>query len=73
MGELLEEMPYLRWAMLRTSMEASQSAYEKRLGMAVLQSEDIKKGPVMMGRKGRVPYIGLSVVGCAILSTFISD
>ena len=53
-GELLEEMPYLRWAMLRTSMEASQSAYEKRLGMAVLQSGDIKKGPVMMGRKGRV-------------------
>ena len=54
MGELLEEMPYLRWAMLRTSMEASQSAYEKRLGMAVLLSGDIKKGPVMMGKKGRV-------------------
>lgn len=53
-GELLEEMPYLRWAMLRTSMEKSQSAYEKRLGMAVLQSGDIKNGPVMMGRKGRV-------------------
>lgn len=54
MGELLGEMPYLRWAMLRTSMEASQRSYEKRLGMAVLQSGDIKKGPVMMGRKGEV-------------------
>jgi hypothetical protein len=53
-GELLNEMPYLRWAMLRTSMERSQDAYEKKLGMAVLQSGDIKDGPVMMGKKGKV-------------------
>lgn len=54
LAELLDEMPYLRWAMLRTSMEKSRDAYVKRLGMAVLKSGDIKEGPVMMGRKGRV-------------------
>lgn len=53
-GELLNEMPYLRWAMLRTSLEQSQIAYEKRLGMEVLQSGDVKKGPIMMGRRGKV-------------------
>lgn len=53
-GELLGEMPYLRWAMLRTSMEKSRDAYVKRLGMAVLRSGDIEDGPIMMGRKGRV-------------------
>jgi hypothetical protein len=52
-GEMLEEMPYLRWAMLRTSMEKSRDAYVKRLGMAVLQSGEIENGPVMMGRKGK--------------------
>ncbi|EPS30785.1 hypothetical protein PDE_05737 [Penicillium oxalicum 114-2] len=51
-GEMLGEMPYLRWAMLRTSMEQSQRAYEKRLGMQVLVSGDIGQGPVMMGKKG---------------------
>jgi GNAT superfamily N-acetyltransferase len=54
LAELLDEMPYLRWAMLRTSMEKSRDAYVKRLGMAVLPSGDIKDGPVMMGRKGKV-------------------
>jgi hypothetical protein len=52
-GELLGEMPYLRWAMLRTSMEKSRDAYVKRLGMAVLRSGDIEDGPVMMGVKGK--------------------
>ncbi|KAJ5085147.1 hypothetical protein N7532_009918 [Penicillium argentinense] len=52
-GEVLNDMPYLRWAMLRTSMEMSQIAYEKRLGMEVLRSGDIKDGPVMMGRRGK--------------------
>ncbi|KAF3386937.1 hypothetical protein F1880_000052 [Penicillium rolfsii] len=53
-GELLNEMPYLRWAMLRTSHERSRDAYVQRLGMAVLKSGEIEDGPVMMGRKGRV-------------------
>ncbi|KAJ5480929.1 hypothetical protein N7539_006823 [Penicillium diatomitis] len=51
-GEMVEGMPWLRWAMLRTSMEKSQKAYEKRLGMGVLRSGDVREGPVMMGRKG---------------------
>lgn len=51
-GEVVDQMPYLRWAMLRTSLEQSRVAYEKRLGMKVLLSGDIKDGPVMMGKKG---------------------
>ncbi|KAJ5819792.1 hypothetical protein N7474_005383 [Penicillium riverlandense] len=51
--ELLKDLPYLRWVILRTSLEKSQQSYEKRLGMAVLKSGDISEGPVMMGRKGK--------------------
>jgi GNAT superfamily N-acetyltransferase len=51
-GEVVDQMPYLRWAMLRTSLEESRLAYEKRLGMRVLLSGDIKDGPVMMGKRG---------------------
>lgn len=53
-GEVLDGMPYLRWAMLRTSLEKSQIAYERKLGMKVLQSGEIQDGPVMMGKKGRL-------------------
>ncbi|KAJ5661227.1 uncharacterized protein N7484_000599 [Penicillium longicatenatum] len=52
-NELLDPLPYLRWSMLRTSALKSQQSYEKRLGMNVLHSGDIKDGPVMMGKKGR--------------------
>ncbi|KAK9365535.1 hypothetical protein V1509DRAFT_612478 [Lipomyces kononenkoae] len=48
--ELLSALPYLRWFMLRTSKEKSKESYEKRLGMSVLQSGNIREGPVMMGR-----------------------
>ncbi|KAJ5999753.1 hypothetical protein N7481_000162 [Penicillium waksmanii] len=51
-GEVVDQMPYLRWAMLRTSLEQSRVAYEKRLGMRVLLSGDIQDGPVMMGKRG---------------------
>lgn len=51
--ELLEPLPYLRWAMLRTSMQKSEESYEKRLGMTVLTSGEISEGPVMMGKKGK--------------------
>lgn len=51
-GDVIGKLPYLRWAMLRTSLVESQRAYEKRLGMSVLQSGDIELGPVMMGKKG---------------------
>ncbi|RAL16174.1 uncharacterized protein BO97DRAFT_184510 [Aspergillus homomorphus CBS 101889] len=50
--EVVKPLPYLRWLMLRTSGEKRQESYEKRLGMSVIQSGDIRKGPVMMGRKG---------------------
>ncbi|KAJ5087948.1 hypothetical protein N7456_011564 [Penicillium angulare] len=53
LDELLEPLPYLRWAMLRTSMQKSQESYEKRLGMEVLKSGSTADGPVMMGKKGR--------------------
>lgn len=53
-GEVLDTMPYLRWAMLRTSLERSRFAYEKKLGMDVLVSGNVNDGPVMMGRKGRL-------------------
>jgi ribosomal protein L27 len=39
--------------MLRTSVEKSKESYQKRLGMSVLESGDIREGPVMMGKKGR--------------------
>lgn len=52
-NELLETLPFLRWAMLRTSGQKSRKSYEKRLGMVVLTSASIKDGPVMMGKKGK--------------------
>ncbi|KAL2787683.1 hypothetical protein BJX66DRAFT_310376 [Aspergillus keveii] len=51
--EVLDPLPYLRWVMLRTSVEKSKESYQKRLGMSVLESGDIREGPVMMGKKGR--------------------
>lgn len=51
--ELLGVLPYLRWSMLRTSAQKSKESYEKRLGMSVLPSGDVRDGPVMMGKKGR--------------------
>ncbi|KAK9235762.1 hypothetical protein V1525DRAFT_253257 [Lipomyces kononenkoae] len=51
--ESLSTLPYLRWFMLRTAKEKSKESYEKRLGMYILQSGDIKEGPVMMGKKGK--------------------
>lgn len=51
-GEIVDQMPYLRWAMLRTSLEQSRVAYEKRLGMQVLLSGNVRDGPVMMGKRG---------------------
>ncbi|KAJ5741001.1 hypothetical protein N7493_000873 [Penicillium malachiteum] len=51
--ELLSVLPYLRWSMLRTSAQKSKESYEKRLGMTVLPSGDVRDGPVMMGKKGR--------------------
>ncbi|KAG9694159.1 hypothetical protein KCU95_g5888, partial [Aureobasidium melanogenum] len=49
--EYLEGLPYLRWAMLRTSQETSSKAYEKRLNMMVLDNKE--DGPWMMGKKGQ--------------------
>lgn len=49
--EYLEGLPYLRWAMLRTSVETSRKAYGKRLGMMVLENKE--SGPWMMGKKGQ--------------------
>lgn len=49
--EVLKEMPYLRWAMLRTSSVKSKEAYETKLGMKVLAEVDPNKG-IIMGRKG---------------------
>jgi ribosomal protein S18 acetylase RimI-like enzyme len=51
--EVLDPLPYLRWVMLRTSVEKIKDSYEKRLGMSVLESGDIREGPVMMGKKGK--------------------
>ena len=51
--EVLQELPYLRWIMLRTSSEKSQQSYETKLGMHVLKYGDASEGPVMMGRKGK--------------------
>ncbi|OKL57316.1 hypothetical protein UA08_07492 [Talaromyces atroroseus] len=50
--ELLSSLPYLRWAMLRTSKVKSKESYEKRLGMSILSSE-ISQGAVIMGKKGK--------------------
>lgn len=50
-NEYLEGLPYLRWAMLRTSQKTSCKAYEKRLGMMVLENKE--SGPWMMGKKGQ--------------------
>ncbi|KAH0365400.1 hypothetical protein KCU65_g6118, partial [Aureobasidium melanogenum] len=49
--EYVEGLPYLRWAMLRTSQETSRKAYEKRLNMIVLENKE--DGPWMMGKKGQ--------------------
>jgi ribosomal protein S18 acetylase RimI-like enzyme len=51
--ESLSALPYLRWAMLRTSVQKSKESYEKRLGMSLLPSGDTRDGPVVMGKKGR--------------------
>lgn len=50
--EILKDLPYLRWTMLRTSTEKSQQSYEQKLGMTVLKSGNTNEGPVVMGRKG---------------------
>lgn len=39
--------------MLRTSQGKSREAYEKRLGMVVLESRAEESGPWMMGKKGK--------------------
>ncbi|KZF20962.1 hypothetical protein L228DRAFT_249800 [Xylona heveae TC161] len=51
--ELLSPLPYLRWALLRTSSQKSKESYEKRLGMRVLDTVDVSQGTVVMGKKGR--------------------
>ncbi|OAQ64438.1 GCN5-related N-acetyltransferase (GNAT) domain-containing protein [Pochonia chlamydosporia 170] len=51
--EVMTPLPYLRWFTLRTSMPKSKEAYEKRLGMFVLDQGDVTKGAVMMGKKGK--------------------
>lgn len=52
-NQVSQELPYLRWIMLRTSSEKSQQSYEMKLGMHVLRYGDASEGPVMMGRKGK--------------------
>jgi ribosomal protein S18 acetylase RimI-like enzyme len=49
----LEALPYLRWTMLRTSSQKSKESYERRMGMSILSFDDVKNGPVMMGKKGK--------------------
>lgn len=49
--EVLKEMPYLRWAMLRTSSVKSKEAYEAKLRMSVLAEVDPNRG-IVMGRRG---------------------
>ncbi|KAE8324066.1 hypothetical protein BDV39DRAFT_181243 [Aspergillus sergii] len=51
--EVLRPLPHLRWFMLRTSAEKSKQAYEKRLGMHVLDTSCVSEGGIMMGRKGK--------------------
>ncbi|EFY84556.1 GNAT family N-acetyltransferase, putative [Metarhizium acridum CQMa 102] len=51
--EVMSPLPYLRWFTLRTAVPKSKEAYEKRLGMSVLDQGDVTKGSVMMGKKGR--------------------
>lgn len=49
--EYMSAKPYLRWTMLRTSNVRSKEAYQKRLGMAVLENGE--SGPFVMGKKGK--------------------
>ncbi|KAJ5936062.1 hypothetical protein N7454_005360 [Penicillium verhagenii] len=51
--ETLEAMPYLRWAMLRTSGDCAKNMYIKRLGMEVLLSGEEVEGAIMMGKRGK--------------------
>lgn len=51
--ELLQEMPYLRWFILRTGSEKSVKSYEKRMGMEILANGDVASGTVCMGRRGK--------------------
>lgn len=55
--EVMDPLPYLRWFTLRTAVPKSKEAYEKRLGMSVLDQGDVTKGAVMMGKKGRGNYV----------------
>lgn len=50
--EMLKDLPYLRWTLLRTSSEKSQRSYEQKLGMEVLKCGDANEGPIVMGRRG---------------------
>lgn len=50
-NEYMSAKPYLRWTMLRTSNVKSKEAYQKRLGMAVLENGE--SGPFVMGKKGK--------------------
>lgn len=52
-NEIFESMPYLRWAMLRTSQEESKKAYKKRLQMKILVSGEQASDTVMMGKRGK--------------------
>lgn len=51
--EVMTPLPHLRWFTLRTGVVKSKEAYEKRLGMSVLDEGDVTKGTVMMGRRGK--------------------
>ncbi|OJJ54264.1 hypothetical protein ASPSYDRAFT_161087 [Aspergillus sydowii CBS 593.65] len=51
--ELVREMPYLRWFILRTGSEKSVKAYERRMGMEVLANGEVANGTVCMGRRGK--------------------
>ncbi|KAK2606194.1 hypothetical protein QQS21_003365 [Conoideocrella luteorostrata] len=53
LDELIDPLPHLRWFMLRTSMPKSARSYESRLGMQILDTVDMSKGAVMMGKKGK--------------------
>lgn len=58
--EVLNELPYLRWAMLRTAEKKSVESYKKRLGMSIIQSSDVSNGPVMMGKRGNAALVWFS-------------
>lgn len=55
--EVVTALPYLRWFTLRTGVMKSKEAYEKRLGMSVLDEGDVTKGTVMMGRRGKGNFV----------------